>query len=481
MKTGRALRLFDDTGLDAGVRRSLYVAILAITLGQVCFTITGGPALTGFIRQLGGGDFAVSLLSAVPVIGSLVQMPASFLVERFRSRRGCMLAFGVVQRAVWLGVALVPYVVPGQIAYARVWATLSFVALSGCAAAFVNVSFFSLMGDLVPMRLRGRYFATRSSIATCTGVAAGLLSGLLLDWLPGYAGYTVVFTLCAVFGVADICCFFFVPWPPMQVQEKREGFAEMLGQVLRNKPYMRLVLFAVMWYFPVRMSGPFFSVYMLGTLRMTYLQISILSTTCASVSTVLTIGAWGRLMDRYGVRPVIVFCMAVACGLPLSWNWTRPGSLWLIPITEAVSGAVWATIDMGFQNLYLFQSPQKNRTMYVAVYAVFTQLIGNAVAFVLGGALVERVMPRVESWGSLFGMTMTRYNGIFLLSMFARVLVLVLFLRLLQDEGSSSVAAMLRGVAQDTAQGVSRRVRAFRVLRARRRAVAAAKRGGTLP
>ena len=38
------------------INKSLSLIIVAITLGNVFFVVTGGPALTGFTRSLGAGD-----------------------------------------------------------------------------------------------------------------------------------------------------------------------------------------------------------------------------------------------------------------------------------------------------------------------------------------------------------------------------------------------------------------------------------------
>ena len=93
--------------------------------------------------------------------------------------------------------------------------------------AFIDTSFTSLIADIVPMRIRGRYFSARQRMTMISGIVAGVVMSWLLDRFTAdgsLAGYTIVFILAGIFGAGDIACFFWVSWPPMpephQGQEK---------------------------------------------------------------------------------------------------------------------------------------------------------------------------------------------------------------------------------------------------------------------
>src|SRR5438045_7077420 len=62
------------------LRRTLGLVTLAWVFGSVWATATGGAPLTLFAHSLGATEFQFGLLSALPFIASLIQMPASALI-----------------------------------------------------------------------------------------------------------------------------------------------------------------------------------------------------------------------------------------------------------------------------------------------------------------------------------------------------------------------------------------------------------------
>ena len=79
--------MYEELSLTRDVQRSLHLVIVAVTFGVVCFTITGGSPLTGFARSLGAGDFIYGVLMGLPVVGSVLQVFASYLLETTRREK----------------------------------------------------------------------------------------------------------------------------------------------------------------------------------------------------------------------------------------------------------------------------------------------------------------------------------------------------------------------------------------------------------
>src|SRR3954453_5572371 len=75
------------------LRRTLGLVTLAWVFGSVWATATGGAPLTLFAHSLGATEFQFGLLSALPFVASLIQMPASALIER-TGRRRCIFLWG---------------------------------------------------------------------------------------------------------------------------------------------------------------------------------------------------------------------------------------------------------------------------------------------------------------------------------------------------------------------------------------------------
>ena len=99
--------------------------------------------------------------------------------------------------------------------------------------------------------------------------------------------------------------------------------------------------------------------------------------------------------------------------------------------------------------IYLYQAPEKNRSMYYAVYFCVTQMVGVALAYSVGGWLVDNVFLGLSEQLhlSVFGFEINQYQFIFQLSVVLRLVVSVFLLRMLpEDEADCHPMAMVRGV-----------------------------------
>ena len=456
------LSLYDTTGLSRSVRRSLMMMIVGVVFGNVSFPITGGTALTGYIKALGASDFVYSLLMAAPFVSKFMQLVASYVLEKTQKRRQLMLYIGLFARLMWVPVALVPYFVPASEAMIRIWAILVLVLLLSCLSAFIDVSFNSVIADIVPIGIRGRDFAARQRCMMVSGILSGFVISWILDTFTAggsLVGYTIVFIIAGIFGAIDVACFIWVDFPAMKKPdpaEKKESMFSMMGEVLHNKRYMRLIVLVTIWTFSVNVAAPFYNVHMIGPMQMTYTEVNILSVIISNAATLIFSGMWGGLMDRYGNKSVLRVFTVLAALLPLLWIPTGPRIIFMVPVVQFLSGMIWPGVDLSLQNLYLNHAPEKNRTMYFAMYFCITQMIGVSFGYTVGGWLVDNVFLGLSEQlkFTLFGFEFNQYQFIFQLSGLLRLAVSLLLLRFMPDsEGDAKPFAMLRDICRHGISG----------------------------
>lgn len=437
----KRFQLYDTTGLSKTVRKNLMWVLICILFGNVSFSITGGTALTGYVKALGATDFAYSLLLGAPYVAKFMQLITSYVLEKTRARRTLLIWFGLVGRMLWLPVGLVPYFIPTNEGMVQIWAILLLVMVLSCICAFNETAFSSLMADMVPVRISGRYFGARQCITMASGILSGFFVSWLLDTLTAdgsLAGYSIIFAMAGIFGALDVACYFFVDFPPMKAadpSEKKESMPAMLRDVLSNKRYMKLIALLTIWSFCAQMASPFYNVHMLGPMRMSYSEVNLLSAIMTNVAMLLFSGLWGKWLDRYGNKAVLrVFTLLVAM-LPFFWLFTGPRIIWMVPIVQFLSGMVWSAVNLSTQNLYLYQAPEKNRSMYFAVYFCITQMAGVSLAYAAGGWLLDNLLLplSLQLQLSFFGNELNQYHYIFVLSGILRIAVSLLLLRFLPE------------------------------------------------
>jgi hypothetical protein len=460
----RRVRLFDAPGLEDETRRALLMVIYAALFGQAYTLITTGAAWTGFLREvLRADDFTLGLLAAAPVAANTVQILIAHWMQRCQKRRFFLLFFGILGRFFWIPIALAPSLLPGH--DARMMLVAACVVASAVGNSFVNLGYASLMADIVPMRIRGRYFASRHAISLVTGLIGALVASFLVDAL-GRAGYTAALIIAGVAGMADIGCYLWVDFPPMETPGggRPQGILASLREVLRDAPFMRVVLCFTCWTFAVNLAAPFFNVHMLENLHMRYTQITLTNQIASNVATLLLLARWGKPLDRFGNKAVLQICARACMFLPLLWMLVTPRLVWLIPLINILSGAFWPPIDLAQQNFYLSGASSRNRAMYVAVFFALFNLCGVALGNFTGGFLLQSVFePMRANLPWMQGLGWTKYHLIFLLSCLLRVAVVFGLFPSLREAEATPYRAALRTMCGEWYRG---RVRSAMMLRA---------------
>ena len=415
--------LFDETGLRAKHIQSLRIIIWAIAFGTVCFNVTGGIAMTGYLKSLGVSDFVFGLLFAASPAAGVVQILASFVLERSRKRKGILIAAGLAARMVWLPFGLVPFFVPLSAPMVRIWMVSLFLVISAVSNQFLSVSYNSLLADIIPLRIRGSYLGARGRVSTIVGIAGGFLTAWLLDLFPGFNGYALVFALAALFGTFDITLFFMVEFPAMPETKDKESIKVMLSEALRNKQFLGLAAFVTIWGFSLNLAVPFYLVYLRTVLVMSNTAITLIAQILPNICSVLILAHWGRALDKQGIKHVMLRTARWSGIAPLLWLVVSPGplSFVLVIIAYVSTGLLVPAMEISSQNAILSRSPERNRSMYIAIYFCVTTLVGNAFANAAGGWLLDNPLYSLETMGvSLFGVALNRYNYLFLLSFVLR-------------------------------------------------------------
>ena len=453
---GFRLRLFDETGMSIHQRNNLYWVIWSVTIGMLGTIVTTGPVWSAFQRQvLKANDFQLGLLAAIPVAANVLQIFMSDIMEKKRNRRKMFLLFGLVGRFFWIPIALVPYIFPGFSADLRIWLVTVFVVMVFTGNSAVGLCWGSLMGDIVPIRIRGSYFSARQMISLASGVVVGMLVSLMIDHF-GMPGYSIALVLAGITHLADIGCYFFVQWPPMteSVGVKVSLFG-MLREVFTNRPFVKVIVFYSIWLFSTNIAGPFWNVYMIEELRMNFTEMSLYTQIISNVTTVLVISRWGKLIDRYGNKPVLQMAAILITVSPLPWFFATPMTTFFVLFSNVLSGSSWPVSDVCQQNMYLGHSPQTHRSMYIAVFLACINLFGVAMGNAVGGWLMQDPLAALAARQHVFlGMQMTNTRYLFLLSILLRTFVMFVFLPRITEEGAWTLRDTVKDIWKRTRHGV---------------------------
>jgi MFS family permease len=431
---------------EKDLKRSLSLVILGITFGNVFFVVTGGAALTGFLRALGANDLVYGIIMAMPVVGGIVQIFVSIYLENTGNRKFTFLTYGFIQRLLWIPIAFIPLIIPSTYRGLRIFSITVLITIASASSSASSISFWSWMGDLIPSDIRGSFFSKRTMISTISAVIIGLISGFLLDKVNSFTGFAIIFSIVSIFGALDIFCFLWVKHPKMKTSKEKPNIVKLLLEPLKNKNYMSFIAFIAFWNFGVNFTSPFFNVYMLENLKMTYFSIVTFNQIGGNIVTILFIRKWGRLVDKYGNKPIMTICAYLAFWLPFLWLFATPTNYWMLLVINLISGLIWPGIDMTNLNQSVWLAPERNRSMYIAFYTLVTSLIGIAAAYVCGGAFMQYATPVFDALKLPFvmGRYFSSFDALFIISAILRLIALLVFLPRYKEPNSKSTLVVLK-------------------------------------
>jgi len=194
-------------------------------MGIIWMLAVTGSRLNVFARMLGFNDFHFGMITAVTFLATLAQLFATIAVERSGLKKYQFLIFASISRMLWIVIAAIPFFFPVP-SPAAVWTMLALVLVSHVMMSLALPAWWTWMGDLLPRRIRGQYFAVRNIISHLVRIPVVVALGLLLDNVTrgdpsgGAAVITAagqpvllwcvcgVFALAGVLGTIDILMFF---------------------------------------------------------------------------------------------------------------------------------------------------------------------------------------------------------------------------------------------------------------------------------
>ena len=69
------------------LQKGLRSVIIDGAMSHVMGVLTGGVFLVAIAMKLGASNFQIGLIAAIPPLMQIVQLPAIFLIQKFRSRK----------------------------------------------------------------------------------------------------------------------------------------------------------------------------------------------------------------------------------------------------------------------------------------------------------------------------------------------------------------------------------------------------------
>jgi MFS family permease len=354
----------ETTLLDANIRHLLWdITWFGVLVGLAVNYIQL------YVVRLGGSSLAVSALTYGPALVSIAwQLPAARMMARAGHRRRWFIGGGLLYRLPYLLVALIPFFFPA----ASIQLTVLVIILQAFALALSNVSFLSMLADVVPATRMTEVVGWRMACYGLTTTVSTLLAGPVLQRLGFPLNFQTIFilgflaSLCSTWHVSRIK----VPDRDPVPVDKRHRSSD-ARKALRYPRFGRFALDVGILQLTIGMLTPLLPLFYVQQLGATDGQISII-VTVSSASMVLGSLLMRRTVRRIGRELALAAgALGYAC-YPLAAS-LASSVWWMIPCA-ALGGFFTAAITVTLFDNLVSTTPDADRSSYIAVYNVFVNV-----------------------------------------------------------------------------------------------------------
>jgi MFS family permease len=447
------------------LRDSMLAGTLAWMFGNVWFVAISGSAFTLFAKGMDASPFEFGLLTAIQYLAALVALPASLLIERTGQRKRIFFWGNYFQRGMWFVLALAPLWIMSRYGTSAapvalgVFLPLLFLMYAGGAVG--GPAWVSWMADVVPERVRGRYFSRRRQLSVLTAMPAAWFTGWLLDRYGGGAGgagadrlttmrwCAIVFMGAACFGMVDIALFHLVPDVP-KAPRRGAGLLRAMARPLKDRNYLWFAGYVATLMFAVVPMGQFLTLYAMDRAGLHNREVQLMMLVLPMAAQFVVLPVWGHAADRMGKKPLLVVATLGLVPVGIGWCFVGGQSAWVGYVLASLGTALWTGVEVANLNLVMQMSGSADErdgksgggTAYHAVNTV----ILNGAGF-LGGLVWGGIAQGLKDWSwtpAVGWKTLTSFDVLFVASGLLRLVAVVVFLPHIHEPAARPTRETLR-------------------------------------
>ena len=342
-----------------------------------------------YLNALGASPLQIGLGASLPaLVSAMAQLFAPSILYHFNSRKKMVVVTVLVQAS-----AFIPFAIACSLQNSwNVWAAISAFLVSAIAGNAGAAAWSDWMANIIPSNRRGRYFAGRNRLLGVIQMVVSISAGLVLDKAAGklLTAFMVIWFGCFFFRTISGLVLMTMYDPPVAVvRPSRETSFSVFLRNLSSNNFGRFTIATSLMSIGTNFSAPFFAIHMLNHLELSYLQYVTVNMT-ATAATIISLGLWGKVIDRFGSVLLLRLCAGMIVILPALWIFFYQFSALLI--IQVIAGVAWGGFNLAAVIFYMGAIDKKQRVSSIAYFNALN-FICVAAGAALGGIFGPLLPP----------------------------------------------------------------------------------------
>lgn len=387
---------------------------------RICYTVADSAAQT--IVQLAGGTFLVTLMEALEISDGNMGIIASFgsfaaiaqIVSIKLSKRivkNKLFSCITVLQKLWFAFMFFIPMMNMKMKSAQLLMMLCYcfaqVSLQIGTPAIVD-----WVANLIPAKLRGRYFSIKDSVAVFVVVSSTLIMGIVLDILKRShieLAFIILGVAIAILALVNVVALAKMKEP--KFAHLNEQGKEMVGTLvkkhsysvnktkdvklfeeikiaLKTKKFRQLLYLNCLWMTAFYIASPFNASFQIKDLKLPYTFIMVVSFVTSMLRIYLTPKA-GKMADKIGMATVMSWALAAMGAHYLLMAFSNLSNAYVMAVFASLASALaWTFIGIGMLGIQLECLTEEKRIVQYSLLAMIAGVYGFVIS-VLGGKLID--------------------------------------------------------------------------------------------
>jgi len=366
-----------------------YFTMDGITANSINVLVTGS-ILSGYLKSLGVSDSLNGIISALPVLLTVMQPIGAVLSENLRHRKLFVCAFALIHRLFFACLFFVPLLFDNI--KMRLITLFTFFILAHGLGGLIGPAANNWIISLAPHRIRGRYFSIREKYLIIIGSVISLAAGHIIDLFEAAnnitGAYIVVAIIIALLAIVNFFSLSHIMEPETPIMESGFKLREIFALPFKTKAFLPVVIFSMLWNISAQIVIPYLGVFWVSDLYLSYTYLMVVAL-AMSIYRAIILKRWGRLADRISWAFVTKIAIIILAVSHILFFFILPSNaFWLFIALSVVSNTSWAVMGMAVLNIQFDYAPEKGRTLYIGTNAAIGGLVGFG-ASLIGAKIMD--------------------------------------------------------------------------------------------